>query len=215
MTEQTPHSLALSRRTLCHLLCGATLAASVPFPSVRAAAEPELGDNGLYVQDWFLDSFLDMSDDLSEAAGEGKHFAVIWEQRGCPYCRELHQVNLAREEIRSFIRDNFVIVQLDLWGSREVTDFDGEALEERAMARKWGVNFTPTVMFFPDDLTAVAGKPAQSAEVARMPGYLKPFHFVSMFEYVRGHHYREIGFQRFLQNKFVELEAKGIKPEVW
>ena len=48
-----------------------------------------------------------------------------------------------------------------------------------------------------------------------MPGYFKPFHFMAMFEYVAEDHYKEAGFQRYLQNKFAELEAKGIDPDVW
>jgi thioredoxin-related protein len=194
----------------------ASFALGLPFPgSVARAGEAELGDNGLYVQDWFLDSFLDMQEDLEDAAGQGKHFAVIWEQRGCPYCRELHQVNLASDKIRAYLSSNFVLLQLDLWGSREVTDFDGAALEERAMARKWAINFTPTIQFFAKDPAAAKGKPAHHVEVARMPGYFKPFHFLAMFEFVREEHYKKIGFQRYLQNKFAEYEAKGIDPEVW
>ena len=181
----------------------------------KAASEPELSDDGLYVQDWFLDSFLDLSEDLGEAAGEGKNFAVLWEQRGCPYCRELHQVNFARDDIRTYSDANFTMLQLNLWGSREVTDFDGEALEERDLARKWAVNFTPTMMFFPKDPAATDGKSGHHAEIARMPGYFKPFHFMSMLEFVREGHYETMGFQRYLQNKFAELEAKGIDPDVW
>ncbi len=40
-----------------------------------------LGDDGLYHQPWFLNSFLDLKDDLAEAAEAGKRFALIWEQR--------------------------------------------------------------------------------------------------------------------------------------
>jgi thioredoxin-related protein len=178
-------------------------------------AEPALADNGLHTQPWFLESFLELSDDLAEAAAEGKHFAIVWEQRGCPYCREMHRVNFADARIKSFVTSNFVVLQLDLWGSRKVTDFDGEELEERHLARKWGVNFTPSIVFFPDDPEAVKGKDGKAAEVFRMPGYFKPFHFYSMFEYVRGRKYQVMGFQKFLQTKLAELEAKGISPDVW
>ena len=199
-----------------HLLASGAAASIASLLPVRArAVAAELGDNGLYVQDWFVQSFLDLREDLGEAAGNGKNFAVIWEQRGCPYCRELHTVNLARPKIVSYLRGNFDILQLDLWGSRLVTDFDGEELEERALARKWQVNFTPTIVFFPRDLKAMAGKGAREREVARMPGYFKPFHFVSMFEYVRGGHFESQPFQRFLQDKLARFEAEGRKPDVW
>jgi len=183
--------------------------------AVSSASEAVEGPNGLYVQDWFHESFLDMSEDLAEASEQGKHLAILWEQRGCPYCREMHAVNLGDPEIRGYIQENFTVIQLDMWGSREVTDFDGEALEERAMARKWGVHFTPTVMFFSDDPASAAGKSGREAEVIRMPGYFKPYHFISMFEYVRGAHYENIGFQKFIQARFERLEEEGKKPSVW
>ncbi|WP_282608565.1 thioredoxin family protein [Pelagibius sp. Alg239-R121] len=180
-----------------------------------AAAEPELADNGLHSQDWFLQSFLDLQEDLGDAESGGKHFAVLWEQAGCPYCRELHAVNLMRPTLVRYLKENFEVLQLDLWGSRAVTDFDGEELEERALARKWQINFTPTISFFPRDSGAVAGKNGREAEVARMPGYFKPFHFLSMFEYVRDGRYADQSFQRYLQDKFARIEAEGGTADVW
>lgn len=202
------------RRAVLVCLFGVSVMVLSPY-SAAVAGEAIQGPNGLYVQDWFHESFLDMSEDLAEAAEQGKHLAILWEQRGCPYCREMHAVNFADPEIRSYIQENFTIVQLDMWGSRTVTDFDGEALEERAMARKWGVHFTPTIMFFSDDPAATAGKPANQGEVMRMPGYFKPFHFISMFEYVRGAHYENIGFQKFIQARYNRLKEEGKEPKVW
>ena len=111
-------------------------------PAVAAEA-PILNDDGLYEQPFFVQSFLDLAEDLEVATDAGKRFAVMWELRGCPYCKETHLVNFADPEIRSFVSGNFDILQLNLVGSREVVDFDGESLEERALARKWGIRFTP------------------------------------------------------------------------
>jgi len=181
----------------------------------RALANAEIGDNGLHIQDWFLESFLDLGEDLGEAAGNGRHFAVLFEQAGCPYCRELHEVNLERPTIVTYLKQNFEILQLDLWGSRAVTDFDGEEMEERALARKWQINFTPTIVFFPKDTAAVAGKSGRQAQIARMPGYFKPFHFLSMFEYVRDGRTADQSFQRYLQDKLARIKAEGGKADVW
>ena len=178
-------------------------------------AEPEVADNGLFAQPWFLDSFLELNEDLSSTAEAGKHLAVLFEQRGCPYCRELHAVNFANKDIRSYLDANFQIIQLDMWGSREVTDFDGQALPEKQLAQRWAVNFTPTMVFFPNTPAAVKGKIGKQAEIARMPGYFKPFHFLSMLEYVHDGAYAKQHFQRFLQDKFKKLEAQGKKPSVW
>lgn len=178
-------------------------------------AEPKLGDDGLYHQDWFLESFLELKSDAEEAIAAGKHFAVIWEQRGCPYCKELHRVNFAVPKVRKYIQDNFEILQLDLWGPRKVTDFDGKEMGERELARRWRVNFTPTVVFFPNDMKQLEGKSGRDAEVWRLAGYFKPFHFLSSFEYVRGGHYKTTQFQRFLQDKGNALRAKGEKVDMW
>ena len=35
-------------------------------------------------------------------------------------------------------------------GAREVTDFDGQVLPEKELARKYGVPGTPTIQFLPD-----------------------------------------------------------------
>jgi len=132
------------------------LAGSAAFALARPARALAPGDDGLYKQPWFLDSFLELGDDLTSAAAEGRGLVVLFEQAGCPYCRELHAVNFARPEIADFLTAHFDVVQLDLWGSRAVLDFDGEELEERALAAKWGVNFTPTTVLFPAEKAGAA-----------------------------------------------------------
>jgi len=174
-----------------------------PASPLRAASAdsvmaPGLNDDGLYEQPWFLQSFLDLREDLEEASGQNKRFAIIWELKGCPYCRETHLVNFADPAITNYVRANFVMLQLNLLGAREVTDFDGEVLEERDLARKHGINFTPTVQFFPENLdtsATVSGK----LEIARMPGYFKPSHFLAMFRYVREKTYENMSFRDFLK----------------
>lgn len=183
-------------------------------PASSAELEPPRNDDGLYTQTWFLESFMELESDLKEAAEAGKRFAIIWEQRGCPYCRETHRVNLADEKIRKYIQENFVVLQLNLWGDREVTDFDGEVTTEKKLARKWGVVFTPTTHFFPpaDKLKKVPGNKQVSAI---MPGYFKPFHFLSMFEYVKTESYDKLAFQRFLQEKADKMREEGKEVVLW
>lgn len=163
-------------------------------------AEPKLNDDGLYEEPFFVQSFLDLAEDLEVAAQAGKRFAVMWELKGCPYCKETHFVNFADPEIRAFVSENFDILQLNLVGAREVTDFDGEAMEERALARKWGIRFTPTTIFFPEAPEDIAGRPGHEAEVARMPGYFRPPHFLAMYRFVREKAYTNGNFNDFLRS---------------
>lgn len=207
----------VSRRRFGRLGLAAGLASGTSLRRVSAVAGSDsvATVDGLHKQPWFMNTFLELPEDLAETRSEGKRFAVIWEQEGCPYCREMHRVNFSRPDVRDYIQDHFGVLQLDLLGSREVTDFDGEVIEEKKLARKWRVHFTPTMQFFPESLEAVNNRAGGDAEVARMPGYFKPFHFITMFEYVYERAYERVGFQEFLREKLKRLLSEGVTPEVW
>ena len=115
-------------------------------------AASEIGDDGLHKADWMRDTFKDMAEDLAEANDEGKRLLLMVEQRGCIYCKKMHEEVLSQDDVSAYIEENFFVVQMNLHGSTEVTDFDGETLEERDMARKWGMLFTPTMLFFPQEV---------------------------------------------------------------
>lgn len=142
----------------------------------------ELGDDGLYKTDWMRDTFKDLREDLEEANAEGKRLALIFEQRGCVYCDKMHKEVFPRPEIARMIKDNYFVVQLNLHGDIEVTDFDGETLSEKDMARKWGILFTPTVMFLPEEVAEDATAP--QVAVAVMPGAFGAGTTLDMFTWV-------------------------------
>lgn len=175
------------------------LAAAAASAGSRAHADAILTDDGLYRQPWFLESFLELADDLDGAADKGKRLAVIWELRGCPYCRKMHLVNFAQPGIASYIQDKFEILQLNIIGSREVTDFDGEKLSEKRLAQKYEVRFTPTLQFFPDGSTGLAGSTPRGREVARAQGYLEPNDFHALFRFVAERSYRTESFDDYLR----------------
>ena len=159
--------------------------------STVATAAPHLGDDGIYTQDWYLQSFLDFPSDLRDAVAEKKHFAVQWGERGCWACKRLHTVYFADPTIESFVRAHFNIVHLDLFGAREVTDVFGVRLPEKALAAHYGIRTTPSFQFF----EMRDGKPA---EVARMPGLLAEPKFLAMFQYVASGAYAQVSFEQWL-----------------
>jgi thioredoxin-related protein len=205
----------ITRRQVLHLV-GMYSALPLFGPALAQAFDPSLNDDGLHVQPWFSQSFLDLQDDLAEAKSTGKHLVIFWEQRGCPYCRELHRVNLADSEITTYIRENFVALQLNLYGSREVTDFDSTKMEERRLAARWRINFTPTLCFFSSTLASVEGKHGGESEAWRLQGYWKPFHFLGALVYVREDGYRsQPNFQRWLADYADKLRAQGKDVKLW
>jgi thioredoxin-related protein len=182
-----------------NLLIGAVSLAALTASRARAE-EPILTDDGLYKQSWFLESFLDLADDLEGAHKEGKRFAIMWELKGCPYCKETHFVNFAQSRISDYVKANFEVLQLNFIGSRKVTDFDGTELSEKELAAKYGVRFTPTFQFFPEQAAALKTLAPAKREVARAPGYLRPDDFLAMFRYVREKAYESKSFRDFAKS---------------
>lgn len=135
---------------------------------VTGAAALEMGDDGLHKAPWMRDTFKDMSEDLAEAEAEGKRLMVLVEQRGCLYCKKMHEDVFSQDEIARMLSEDFFVVQVNMFGDVDVTDFDGTTLPEKDMVRKWGLLFTPTILFFPIDVDE--GVSAAAAAVASMPG---------------------------------------------
>lgn len=169
---------------------------------------PRLGEDGIYHQAWALNSFLDLREDFGEASAKGKRFAVIFEQRGCIYCTKMHTEVLALRYINDYVRENFEIVQLDLWGAREVVDFDGAKLSEKKLAERWGIMFTPTVVFLREKLPADRKVWGQPLEVVRMSLGFGPPTFYDLFVWVRAKIYeQDANFQRFHIARMTERGA--------
>ena len=176
----------------------------------------EAGPGGIHTQPWFLNTFLDLREDAEEAASEGKKLVIFWEQKGCPYCREVHKKNFRVPEVVNYIRKHFNVIQLNLWGDKEVTDFDGEVTTEKKLAKKYRVQFTPTLQFFPENAHLGKKEPGHDVEVWRLTGYWKPFHFMNSFAYVHDKGYvNEPSFQRWLQALARKMEAEGKEVVLW
>jgi thioredoxin-related protein len=164
------------------------------------AEEPILTDDGLYRQPWFLESFLELSDDLEAAHKAGKRFVIAWELKGCPYCKETHFVNFSQSRISDYVKSNFEVLQLNIIGLRIVTDFDGAKLSEKELAAKYHVHFTPTFQFFGERAAPLKALPPAKREVARAPGYMQPEDFLAMFRYVREKAYDSKSFRDFVKS---------------
>lgn len=175
--------------------------------------EPEMTDDGLYTQPWFLNnSFLDLKEDHAEAAKQGKTLVLLWELKGCPYCKVLHTTNLVRPEILKLAKEKFVVLQLNYLGGRPVIDFDGEELSEKKLRKKYGIRFTPTMQFF---APKISSKKGAKNEAFRMAGYYKPFHFLALLEYVSRGEYKNKPFRKYLLARAKAMQAKGVDVNSW
>ena len=184
------------------------VAATLALCSMVPAAAATVGDDGLHKEDWFSITFRDVKEDIETAKEEGKRLVMIFEQRGCIYCKEIHEQVLSDPVVRDYIKSNYKVVQYNLYGDEEVVDLDGQELSEKTAARKWRVAFTPTIFFMPEE--APEGKSAVEAAVAIMPGAFKKGTFLDMFTWVRQKGYdTEEGFQAYHARRIRERQAAG------
>ncbi|MEN8108515.1 MAG: thioredoxin fold domain-containing protein [Pseudomonadota bacterium] len=123
--------------------------------------------------DWFVDSFLDIREDVAEAAAVKKRVVLYFYQDGCPYCRKLLDTNLALKGTAGKMRNGFNVIAINMWGDREVTDFNGGATTEKEFARALRVMFTPTLLFLDE----------QGGVVLRINGYYAPHKFNAALDY--------------------------------
>ena len=137
---------------------------------------------------WFANSFVDMREDVAEAAADGKRVMLYFYQDGCPYCKKLLDTNFALSETVRRTRENFEVIAINMWGDREVTGLDGEAATEKTFARSLRVMFTPTMLFLDE----------QGNVVLRLNGYYPPHKFNTALDYAAQHDGREPAFREYL-----------------
>ena len=156
----------------------------------------ELDGDGLHRADWIMETFRDLREDLDEANAMGKRLVVMIEQRGCIYCTQMHEEVYVIPEIEQMLGDDFFVVRVNMYGSTEMVDFDGTALLEGDMVRRWQVMFTPTIFFFPEDVPD--GATAPDAAVAMIPGAFGRWTTFNMLNWVLEKGYEgEEGFQAY------------------
>ncbi len=141
-------------------------------PSEAQVSSPHAVD----IPRWFTETFLDMREDVREAAAQGKRVMIYFGQDGCPYCTALMQTNFSQRSITEKTRRHFVAIALNLWGDREVAWTDGRRMSEKALGRELRVQFTPTLLFLDE----------QGKVVLRLNGYLPPHRFEAALDYAAG-----------------------------
>ena len=86
-------------------------------------------------------------------------------------------------------------------------------MPEKDLAERWGVIFTPTVVFYKDDLAGLDGKWGRELEaIERLPLSYGQHTFYDLFVWVRHKIYQtDRSFQRFHISRIAEREALKAK----
>ncbi|MEM7294465.1 MAG: thioredoxin fold domain-containing protein, partial [Pseudomonadota bacterium] len=124
--------------------------------------------------EWFKQSFLDIREDIDEAAEEDRRVMLYFYQDGCPYCAKLLQDNFGQVDIADKTQQHFDTVAINMWGDREVVDLAGNDTTEKEFSKSLRVQFTPTMLLLDE-----AGN-----TVVRINGYYAPHKFAAVLDYV-------------------------------
>jgi thioredoxin-related protein len=138
------------------------------------ASAQNASPHSIDIPPWFTETFLDLREDVADAARENKRVLVYFGQDGCPYCKLLMQTTFTETRIVDKVRRQFVAVALNMWGDREVTWIDGGRKSEKELARHLGVQFTPTLLFFNE----------KAEVILRLNGYQPPHRMDATLDYV-------------------------------
>jgi hypothetical protein len=95
--------------------------------------------------------------------------AVFFEQADCHACDILHSDPLVDARVRSKL-EAMDVVQIDLWSNAPVVTPAGERTTARAWARKLGLFYTPTLVFFDEQGREISVAVLGSGQGARCLG---------------------------------------------
>ncbi len=156
--------------TLLQLLPGSATAAAPDGSLAQGLVNPGHEDKPA----WFKESFLDIREDVAEAAAAGRRVMLYFYQDGCPYCAKLLREGFGDQAIADQTRGAFDVLALNLWGDRDVTGFDGAQTTEKGFAAGLRVQFTPTLLLLDE----------RGSEVLRIDGYFPPHRLRIALDYV-------------------------------
>ncbi|WP_261841002.1 thioredoxin fold domain-containing protein [Aliamphritea ceti] len=159
-------------RQLGYLLCIWCLAGFAQATEASAEMQPVDQTQEIPQLSWYLDSFLELADDVEEANERGHKLVLYFHQEGCPYCYNLVTRVFPHPDVNALMAQNYELIELDIWGSRVVTLQDGTELAEKQLAAMLKVQYTPTLIFLDE-----TGTPE-----LRVDGYRPPEAFLDLVQ---------------------------------
>jgi len=167
--------------------------------AVEASLEPGMSNPGYHEKpQWFKDSFLDLREDVDEAAEADKRVILYFYQDGCPYCAKLLNDNFGNRDISLKTQKGFEVIAINMWGDREVVDLQGNTVTEKQFAETLRVQYTPTLLMM-DELGKV---------LLRINGYFAPHKFSAALDFVAGKYEKQMAFREYYA-KASPIKASG------
>lgn len=137
---------------------------------------------------WFKVSFLDLFEDVKDAADNNKRLMVYFYQDGCPYCKKLLRENFSQREISEKAQKTFDVVPINLWGDKEVI-VGNQTYTEKGFAEALKVQYTPTLLFFNED----------NKIIFRANGYYPAEKFSALLDYIGSRQESILSYQDYME----------------
>lgn len=129
---------------------------------------------------------------------------IMFEQKQCRGCDELHNDILLRKESKRLI-NNFDVAVIDMWSNEEIVTHKGKKIKISDWAKELSVQYAPTQIYFD----------RQGEEVFRIEAYLRSFHVQSVMDYVSSHAYKDQkNFQRYIDARADRLREQGQQVDI-
>ncbi len=139
--------------------------------------------------------------DLRYASNPGKPLLVMFEQKKCSTCDELHlDIAKRKQSIEQLSRFNIAVI--DMWSNQIIITPSGKKIKIRDWVKQLDVKYAPSLLFFNES----------GEEVFRSDAYLKAFHTQSVMDYVAsGAYLKQPNFQRYIDERADYLREMGIE----
>ncbi len=133
-----------------------------------------------------------------------KPLLVLFEQKKCHDCDELHNDIFKRKETIKQI-EKFNVMRLDMWSNDELVDAQGKKVTAKSLAKKLNISNSPSFIFFNK----------KGKDIFRIDAYMKSFHTQSVLDYISsGAYKKQSNFQRYIGKRAELLEAKGVHVDL-
>lgn len=137
----------------------------------------------------FDQHFNDYSENLEDAINaKKKGLFVFFHMEECPFCQKMRRDVFTRKPVIGYFRKHFLNFEVDVESSIMLTDFNGNAVEEKIFAQHYNlVGATPVLAFFNLD-----GK-----RVVRHTGFANEKDFLLLANYFVDKGYKKEPFIRY------------------
>jgi thioredoxin-related protein len=175
--------------------------ATISYQDYMAKVNPQPASGRLHDDINSVASVTDLQQSLQRAKEQNKYLLVMFEQKKCNSCDELHLDILKRKESVELL-SRFNVVVLDMWSGEMITTPAGKKMKISEWAKQLDVKYAPSLLFFDN----------QAQEVFRIDAYLKAFHTQSVMDYVStGAYLKQSNFQRYIDQRADHLREQGIE----